>query len=515
MNRRSATYATLLLAHKWWIIASTLLAGLAAALMSLTLEDQFQARARLLVLEPTVESKAGGYTNVNNTVYTVDTYSSMLANQELLAGAVRDLGLDFPPDRLSGSRLLGRLSIVPVKDTKLIELSVVYSNAAKTRIIVNKIANRFVDLYQNIRTNEINSSQRFIQEQLDMARFAYDIAQDSLRIARSAGRVDELHLRLQNIMEQIKLFQIDLEASRGDLSRMNARLAEVDQLLGDLPEETMASRREFTTILHGQPAGASAAEDVSTLLHDIDLSALSRQTANEEQKAQIQRAIQQLNDLRAAARDLENPPGRRRLTPQEWADRLGILASGLRDLERSMAEMTASFGRQASSLSPLTLRVGALASSISGQVAQQTTEQQMQANPLRTTLLREQAEDRMRRQGLAAKIEHLEHVLTGLRKELVSVEQGLYRGMRNVESMEQESKSLADLKSFLTEKYDQSRIEVAAKLGTMILVDPALIPERKIGPQRKLNVLLGLLVGFSVGSLFVVGKELFQATESA
>lgn len=510
------TYLALLVRNKWWIAVATFLAAAVAAVISLTLDDQYRANARLLVLEPTVESKLSGHQNINSAVYSVDTYSSMLGNQELLAKVVRELGLDFPPDRLTPGSLRGRVSVVPVKDTKLIDVSVVYNHPVRAKRIVNKVAEEFVNLYNYLRSNEIDSSQGFVREQLNRVNADFTALQDSLRIARATGRVDELQLRLQHILEQIKMFQTDLEASRGDLARTDARLRELALLLDEIPKETVASSRHISTVLHtgNEELSPETAKTTSAFLQELDFSALQRSTTNDEQRFLIDQADHELEAVRAATSDLENPPGRRRLTPQEWAERYRILTEGLATLGEYMERMETLLGSEATGLSPMRERLQSIQRAVSGEIAQETVERQRQVNPLLTSLLRDHAEARVAKQGLEAKIRHLESVVSSLRAELRSVEDRLYSGRRDVETFEEESEIVAELKGFLTEKFDQSRIEVAAKLGTMTLVDPALTPEKKTGPQRKLNVLLGLLLGFTVSSLAVVGLDFLRQEQT-
>jgi capsular polysaccharide biosynthesis protein len=509
---RPGTYLALLVRNKWWIAVATILAAVVSVAISLTLDDQYRANARLLVLEPTVESKLSGHQNVNNAVYSVDTYSSMFGNQELLASVVRDLGLDFPPDRLTPGSLRRRVSVVPVKDTKLIDVSVNYNHPVRAKIIVNKVAEEFVGLYNYLRSNEIDSSQRFVREQLNRVNADFDALQDSLRNARKTGRVDELQLRLQHVLEQIKMFQTDLAASRSDLAQTDARLRELTLLLDEIPRETVASSRQINTVLRtgGEEMSPETARTASAFLQELDFGALQRSTTNDEQRFLIDQADQELVAVRAAAGDLENPPGRRRLTPQEWSERYRILTEGLATLVEYMERLDTLLGDEATGLSPMRHRLQSIERAVHGDVSQETVERHKQVNPLRTSLLRDQTEARVAKQGLEAKVNHLESVLSSLRAELGNIQNRLYSGRRDVEALEEESEITAELKGFLTEKYDQSRIEVAAKLGTMTLVDPALTPEKKIGPQRKLNVLLGMLLGFTVSSVAVVGLDFLK-----
>lgn len=512
MSSTQRTYIETLMSRRLWIAAVTLLAGLVAGIYSLTLDDQYRACARLLVLEPSVESKAGGYYNVTTTVYTVDTYSSMLGNQEMLAGIVRDMGLDFPPDRLTPHKLRGRLSVIPVKDTKLIEIAVVYSNPVKAKVIVNKVAERFVELYRNLRTTEIESSQAFVRQQLDRAERDYGAAQDSLRAARAGGKVDQLQLRLQHLLEELKMFETDLEATRTDRARSEAHLAELTTLLADLPEQSVAATREARSTVSGaSPADSHAiVTEARRLLGAVDVAAWGQNAGTTVQQGSIDQAGARVARMRAALDELQNPPGRRRLTPQEWGERYRLVADGLEDLAKLLDRLAASAGEQGPVSGSVTRQLHDLAASARGELAQQTREEQRVANPLRAALLREQADMQVAVRGYLAKETQLATVVANLKGEIRSVEDRLYRGMRDVEAMEEATKVAANLRNMLSEKHDQSRIEVAAKLGTMTLVDPALIPEKRIGPPRKLNVVLGMLLGFSFASALALGREYLQ-----
>jgi capsular polysaccharide biosynthesis protein len=507
------TYIDTLVSRKFWVCAATLLAGLAAGIYSLFLEDQYRASARLLVLEPSVESKSGGYYNVTNTVYTVDTYSSMLGNQELLGSVVRDLGLDFPPDRLTPQGLHSRVSVVPVKDTKLIEIGLVYNSPVKAKIIVNRVADRFVQLYRDLRLTEIETSQTFIRQQLDHADQSFNRVQDSLEVARAHGRIDQLQLRLQHLLEELKMFETDLEATRGELVRNQARLGELAALLSGMPEETVASTRDAQSTVSGagSPDGASIVSDAHQFLSSIDLTGMGRTSTGEEQRGLLDRAGSDVARMRVALDELQNPPGRRRLTAQEWGERYRLVSEGLQDLAGLFADLSASSAWQDNTdMASIHQRLSELAAASRGELSQRTREEQRVANPLRVSLLRDHAETQVAVRGYQAKEVQLREVVASIKSDIRSVEDRLYPGMRDVQALEEETKVAANLKNILAEKYDQSRIEVAAKLGTMTLVDPALIPEKRIGPQRKLNVLLGMLLGFSVASAAALAKEFMR-----
>ena len=66
------------------------------------------------------------------------------------------------------------------------------------------------------------------------------------------------------------------------------------------------------------------------------------------------------------------------------------------------------------------------------------------------------------------------------------------------------SKVNADIYMFLLQKHEEARIVKASTISNIKIVDPAITPDFPVKPQKKKNLLLGLLVGlmFGVGAAF-------------
>jgi len=66
------------------------------------------------------------------------------------------------------------------------------------------------------------------------------------------------------------------------------------------------------------------------------------------------------------------------------------------------------------------------------------------------------------------------------------------------------SKVNADIYMFLLQKHEEARIAKASTISNIKVVDPAITPDNPVKPQKKKNLLLGLLVGlmFGVGAAF-------------
>ena len=58
----------------------------------------------------------------------------------------------------------------------------------------------------------------------------------------------------------------------------------------------------------------------------------------------------------------------------------------------------------------------------------------------------------------------------------------------------------AGIYTFLLQKHEEARIAQAATISNIKIVDPAITPDRPIKPQKKKNILLGLLVGLMVAA---------------
>ena len=65
----------------------------------------------------------------------------------------------------------------------------------------------------------------------------------------------------------------------------------------------------------------------------------------------------------------------------------------------------------------------------------------------------------------------------------------------------------ADTYTFLLQKREEARIAGAATVGNIDIIDPAIIPDRPIKPQKKKNLLLGLLLGCMMGGGLIMMQE--------
>jgi len=70
----------------------------------------------------------------------------------------------------------------------------------------------------------------------------------------------------------------------------------------------------------------------------------------------------------------------------------------------------------------------------------------------------------------------------------------------------------ADIYTFLLQKNEEARIAKASTISNINIVDPAIAPNKPIKPQKKKNLLLGLLVGLMVGTGLAFFQEYLDDT---
>lgn len=90
-------------------------------------------------------------------------------------------------------------------------------------------------------------------------------------------------------------------------------------------------------------------------------------------------------------------------------------------------------------------------------------------------------------------------------KKLPAAERDLARLMRH-------TKVNADIYTFLLQKHEESRIVKASTISNINVIDPAIIPQIPIKPNKQKNLLLGLLVGLMLGAGLAFFQEYLDDT---
>ena len=76
---------------------------------------------------------------------------------------------------------------------------------------------------------------------------------------------------------------------------------------------------------------------------------------------------------------------------------------------------------------------------------------------------------------------------------------------RELASLKRNTLVAAEIYTFLLQKYEEARIAKASTISNIRVIDPAVVPQRPISPNLRLNLLLGLLAGI----LLAIGVAFF------
>jgi len=78
-----------------------------------------------------------------------------------------------------------------------------------------------------------------------------------------------------------------------------------------------------------------------------------------------------------------------------------------------------------------------------------------------------------------------------------------------------ESKVQETVYELLTQEYEMAKIQEAKEIPSVNVLDPPMVPERKSFPPRTLIVLVGAVLAFTLGCVFVIGAATWHHSDSA
>jgi len=156
-------YWDLLKKWLWLILLTTFVAGLAAFFFSSRQTPIYRASTRLLVSRSAANNISTNYADILAAERLSNTYAQMLTSRRLIQAAITKTGLEGvvrPKD------LAGAISVQPVRDTQLIDLSVEYPDPVIAAKLANALPEVFVEFNNQQQTTRYQELKASIQQQL-------------------------------------------------------------------------------------------------------------------------------------------------------------------------------------------------------------------------------------------------------------------------------------------------------------------------------------------------------------
>ena len=212
-------YVSILWRWSWLIVLCMTLAGAAAYFYSLQATPVYQASASLLINQARTGNSSADYTALLTGERLAQTYAELMRKRPVLEAVISNLQLPADADTLSK-----RVSIAPVRNTQLLNLTVEDSDPQRAADIANELVRVFGQQNQAQQTSRYGETRQSLERELSKVQADIDSTQASLATSKasSAAVTEAERNRLETLLAQYRSSYATLTKSLGDL-----QLAEV------------------------------------------------------------------------------------------------------------------------------------------------------------------------------------------------------------------------------------------------------------------------------------------------
>ncbi len=196
----------------WWLwMATTLVAGLTALIVSLNITPVYKATTQLLIQQASNPSDVVTYSDIMLSERLARTYAKLLTTRPVLERTLKELGLE---GQISIEELKERISVQPVRDTTLIQLGVEDTDPERAIALANKLPEVFARYNEQIQLSRFQESKRSLEQQLkrleeelsraqrQLANLKSDAASDPADITRLETQITTLQASYANLLKQ-------------------------------------------------------------------------------------------------------------------------------------------------------------------------------------------------------------------------------------------------------------------------------------------------------------------------
>jgi non-specific protein-tyrosine kinase len=181
-------YLALFWQWAWLIALVTVLAGLVSFLVSQRMTPVYSAATTLYINEAP-STKATDYNSIITSERISGTYSKMITTRPILEEVATRTGVTV-------EYLDGRITVSPIRDTTLIQITVKSSDPNLAAQIANELANVFSDRVIQIQEERFTVSKESLQEQITNMEAQIDDVTSALVIEKDAGVRASLETKL-------------------------------------------------------------------------------------------------------------------------------------------------------------------------------------------------------------------------------------------------------------------------------------------------------------------------------
>jgi len=153
-----------ILYQKWWLwVITTLICTIGAILLSLNMTPVYKATTQLLIQQASNPADIATYSDILLSERLARTYAKLLTTRPVLEQTLQRLGLT---NQISIGELKRRISVQPVRDTTLIQLSVEDTDPERAIALANTLPEVFTQYNEKVQLSRFEESRKSLEEQL-------------------------------------------------------------------------------------------------------------------------------------------------------------------------------------------------------------------------------------------------------------------------------------------------------------------------------------------------------------
>ncbi len=339
-------------------------------------------------------------------------------------------------------KILKNLKVTNRRDTDMLDLSYSSVNAEEAKIIVNTIANVYLELDLKWSSDQAINIVDFLESQVNIQSGKLKNAEEKLKVFKEEERVFDLDGNSTMLLE--KLVEVET-IYNNTLAEININNEKLDYLRSKLSEEEKTLAKK--------------------LLNGMSLQVMS-------------------------------------------------LRSSIAELESKLIQKTAQYGEGHEAVKQAKEQINNLKDNLSSKTKKMIEQGLSVVDPLEY------------RQNLITDIITIESIKSSFDTKAVEYKKLVENYNKDLENLPGKQLSFARLKreydvlaksyTFLFEKLEESKINVASKSGKIQIVDAAMTPFKPIKPDHSRNIFLGIIFGLSLGvGLVVLFEYLDNSVKSA
>lgn len=214
------TYLNLIRKWLWMILLAAVLAGTVTFLISRQQVPIYRATSTILINQARSATQSTDYTDLLMSQSIAHTYAQMLQDWEVLDHVVAQLGLPGNFEQIRKDFHVG-ISVVPVRDTQLVNIQVESSNPELSAAIANTMPDIFGDINQKRQLARYDATRQELQQ--DITTIETEIAStqqalgeltaldtavqqaEQLRLQGALRRYEASYTALLNSLEELRL----------------------------------------------------------------------------------------------------------------------------------------------------------------------------------------------------------------------------------------------------------------------------------------------------------------------